>query len=83
MAAITGLACAHVPLLEEAYPVAPSSGPLIVRNGEPSNQPVTPRDMMGTIFHSLFDLGKLRLARGLPRELAREMETMKPIAGLL
>lgn len=53
------------------------------QNGEPADNPVSPRDMMGTIFHSLFDMGKLRLARGLPRELTQQMESMKPISGLI
>jgi uncharacterized protein (DUF1501 family) len=53
------------------------------RNGEPADHPVSPADMMATIFHTLFDMGKLRLARGLPRELMQQMENMKPISGLI
>jgi hypothetical protein len=52
------------------------------RNGEPADHPVSPKDMMGTIFHTLFDMGQLRVARGLPRDLIQKMENMKPIEGL-
>ncbi len=52
------------------------------RNGEPTDHPVSPKDMMGTIFHTLFDMGQLRVARGLPRDLIQKMENMKPIEGL-
>ena len=53
------------------------------RNGEPADHPVSPKDMMGTIFHTLFDMGKLRVARGLPQQLIQQMEDMKPISGLI
>jgi uncharacterized protein (DUF1501 family) len=53
------------------------------RNGEPAAHPVSPKDMMGTIFHTLFDMGQLRIARGLPQELIQQMEDMAPIKGLI
>jgi len=39
--------------------------------GEPNTTPVTPRNLIGTIAHVLFDLGRLRIARGLPDEITR------------
>src|SRR5436190_4877341 len=42
--------------------------------GEPNTSAVTARHLMGTIAHALFDLGKLRVARGLPDEIVRLTE---------
>jgi hypothetical protein len=42
--------------------------------GEPNTTPVTPRHLMGTIAHTLFDLGRLRVARGLPDEIVKLTE---------
>ena len=52
------------------------------RNGEPGSSPVTPAMMMGTILHTLFDIGKLRVARGLPADLAAIVNTLQPVPGL-
>jgi uncharacterized protein (DUF1501 family) len=41
---------------------------------EPNTTPVTPRHLMGTIAHTLFDLGRLRVARGLPDEIVKLTE---------
>ena len=53
------------------------------QNGEPASEPVTLGNMMGTIFHTLFDMGELRVARGIPNGILRELEAMKPIRGLV
>jgi hypothetical protein len=53
------------------------------RNGEPASHPVDPAMMMGTILHTLFDIGKLRLARGLPNELTTLINGLHPIPGLV
>ena len=50
--------------------------------GEPNASPVTPRHLVGTIAHTLFDLGQLRVARGLPDEITRLTE-IEPIRQLL
>jgi uncharacterized protein (DUF1501 family) len=42
--------------------------------GEPNTTPITPRHLMGTIAHTLFDLGRLRVARGLPDEIVKLTE---------
>jgi hypothetical protein len=49
--------------------------------GEPASEPVRIRNLIGTILHSLFDVGKLRVVRGLPREITQMVE-YTPIAGL-
>ncbi|HEX8914078.1 MAG TPA: DUF1501 domain-containing protein [Humisphaera sp.] len=52
-------------------------------NGEPATEPVTPQMMMATILHTLFDAGQLRVARGVPRELAALVENGQPIRELV
>jgi hypothetical protein len=49
--------------------------------GEPSSQPVTIKHLIATILHVMFDVGKLRVQRSLPRDLAR-MTEWDPIAEL-
>ncbi len=50
--------------------------------GEPSSDPYTTDDLMATVLHAMFDVGKLRLESGIPRELARLIENGKPIREL-
>ena len=50
---------------------------------EPVSDPVTPAAMMATILHSLFDLGELRVQRGVPRDLLSMLERAQPIAELV
>lgn len=45
--------------------------------------PYRPEHLMATVMHSLFNLGELRLERGMPRELLRAVEAGEPIPGLL
>jgi uncharacterized protein (DUF1501 family) len=49
---------------------------------EPKTAPVTPRHLLATIAHTLFDLGKLRVARNLPDEITRLTE-LEPIRELI
>ncbi len=52
------------------------------RNGEPYTDAVTPGMMMGTILHTLFDIGKLRVARGLSTEMSsfiNELQTIREL----
>ncbi len=37
--------------------------------GEPATEPVRLKNLIGTVMHSLLDVGKLRVLRGVPREL--------------
>src|SRR5262249_48372036 len=37
--------------------------------GEPASEPGRVKNLVGTVMHSLFDVGKVRGVRGVPREL--------------
>ena len=50
---------------------------------EPATKPYDPSHLMGTIFHSLFDIGQLRLQAGLPGELIQIVEGSRPIDSLV
>jgi uncharacterized protein (DUF1501 family) len=50
---------------------------------EPATNPYDPSHLMGTIFHSLFDLGELRLQTGLPNDLVEVIEGARPIESLV
>ncbi len=49
--------------------------------GEPNSEPVRVPNVIGTIMHTLFDVGKLRVTRGVSRELLA-MSEYAPIRGL-
>jgi hypothetical protein len=49
----------------------------------PASEPITVSQMMGTIMHTLFDAGQLRLAAGVPRELSTLVEANQPIRELV
>ncbi len=49
----------------------------------PATTPYDPTHLLATIFHTLFDLGQLRLASGIPRDIVRLAESAKPIDGLV
>ncbi|HZF00258.1 MAG TPA: DUF1501 domain-containing protein [Planctomycetota bacterium] len=50
--------------------------------GEPNGGGVTAKNLIATIAHTLFDLGRLRVARGLPDEIVRLTE-LDPIRELV
>ena len=50
--------------------------------GEPATQPMTIRHLVSTIMHTLFDVGELRVVRGVPRNVLQLAEHA-PIPGLL
>lgn len=52
-------------------------------NSEPATEPLTTSHLMATMMHSLFDVGELRLARGVPRDLMQQIERNQPIPGLV
>jgi len=52
-------------------------------NATPDSTPVTPASMMGTIFHVLFDVGQLRVARDVPRDVLALVEASAPIPELV
>ena len=49
--------------------------------GEPQTDPIRNKHLISTIMHTLFDVGQLRVMRGLPREL-QQMVEWEPISGL-
>jgi hypothetical protein len=49
--------------------------------GDPNSDPVRIQNLIGTIMHTLFDTGKLRITRGVSRELL-QMSDYAPIPGL-
>ena len=49
--------------------------------GEPSSEPVKIQNLIGTILHTLFDIGKLRVTPGVAREVLR-MAEWSPIVGV-
>jgi hypothetical protein len=49
----------------------------------PSTEPYEPKHLMATIMHTLFDVGKLRLEPGVPRELLQFIEASPPIPELI
>lgn len=51
-------------------------------NDAPATEPITPGNLLSTLMHALFDVGKLRVARGLPANLIRRIESTPPIEAL-
>lgn len=52
-------------------------------NDEPATEPVTLANVLGTVMHTLFDVGKLRLDSAVPRDLLRLIEASPPIKELV
>jgi uncharacterized protein (DUF1501 family) len=52
-------------------------------NSEPRTEPISPAALLSTVLHTLFDVGTLRVARGVPRDLLARVERTPPIAELL
>lgn len=50
--------------------------------GEPSSEPVRIPHLIATIMHTLFDVGELRVTRGVPSEVLRAATEADPIPGL-
>jgi Protein of unknown function (DUF1501) len=49
--------------------------------GEPNSDPVRIKNLIATVMHTLFDVGQLRIQRGVPREIL-QMTEAEPIRGL-
>lgn len=49
--------------------------------GEPNSDPVRIKNVLSTVLHTLFDVGQLRVTRGVPREIL-QMAEADPIPGL-
>lgn len=50
--------------------------------GEPNSDPVRIKNIIGTVMNTLFDTGKIRVTRGMPREIL-QMAEWEPIPGLM
>jgi hypothetical protein len=50
--------------------------------GEPNSDPVRIKNIIGTVMNTLFDTGRLRVTRGMPREIL-QMAECEPIPGLM
>ena len=51
--------------------------------GEPASEPVTMKDLIATIMHTLLDIGQVRLMPGIPRRVVEAMTRGEPIRGLV
>ncbi len=51
--------------------------------GQPISDPISSESVLATIFHTLFDIGELRLASGLPTEIVRAITAGQPISQLV
>jgi uncharacterized protein (DUF1501 family) len=51
--------------------------------GEPHTDPVRIPNLVSTIMHTLFDVGQLRLAQEVPRDVSRLITDGEPIKGLI
>lgn len=51
--------------------------------GEPSSNPIEIKDLIATIMHTMFDIGELRLKRGVPDNVMRAITAGQPIDGLV
>ena len=48
----------------------------------PASDPINASNLMATVFHTLFDIGRLRLDAGIPAELSRLAQAHEPIDAL-
>jgi uncharacterized protein (DUF1501 family) len=51
-------------------------------NDVPNSEPWSTPNLLSTVFHYLFDVGTLRVARGLPTSIVNAVSANKPIEGL-
>lgn len=49
---------------------------------KPASSPYDSNNLLGTIMHTLFDFGELRIKQGLPNELVQHVASATPISGL-
>ena len=50
--------------------------------GDPATEPVTAKHLVATIMHTLFDVGEVRAARGVPPGLVRVITEHEPIKAM-
>ena len=49
---------------------------------KPASSACDSNNLLGTIMHTLFDMGELRIKQGLPNELVQHIASATPISGL-
>jgi hypothetical protein len=52
-------------------------------NDVPATEPISTGQLMSTVMHTIFDVGVLRITRGIPRDLLQQVERHEPIPGLI
>jgi Protein of unknown function (DUF1501) len=50
---------------------------------EPQTEPVSIKNLIATILHTLVDVGDVRIQRGLPRDISQTMTSWDPIPGII
>lgn len=53
------------------------------QGGAPATTPVTLNNLLATVMHTMFDMGTLRVAQGLPTDLVRLVNSVEPIHELM
>jgi len=51
--------------------------------GDPATDPIAVKNLIATIMHTLFDIGELRVLRGLPSDVAKVATEGEPILELM
>jgi hypothetical protein len=64
-------------------PMGQVVGRSTANGGEPADNPVTMRHLIGTILHALLDVGELRLRRDVTGDVARLITESQPIRQLM
>ena len=57
-------------------------GKSALNNDIPASTPISTPNLLSTVMHYLFDVGTLRVARGLPTDIIKRIESNKPIEAL-
>jgi hypothetical protein len=58
-------------------------GQSTANGGDPATEPITPRHVVSTIMHTLFDVGLVRITRGVPDDVNRVITEGEPIRALV
>jgi hypothetical protein len=64
-------------------PMGQVIGRSTANGGEPADNPITMRHLIGTIMHTLFDVPEVRLRRDLPSDIAKVVTDSEPIKQLI
>jgi hypothetical protein len=64
-------------------PMGQVVGRSTANGGEPADNPVTRRHLIGTILHTLFNVGELRLRRNVTGDVVKLISESEPISRLI